>query len=421
VELDADLEADLGLDSIKKAQLFGELREHFKFQPVGNLALEEFPTLRHVLTFLRQAVEGQSLPPAEELRAVPASPVIAAQRPAPEPTPPVTDLCLIRCVGTPYEMGLQHARSQAEQINNILRKYLALLQGHLDNEEGLREVFAEADAFFTPAGLEELEGMSAGLDMPLEYVTAYNLGLYPEHIAGCAQFAIPARRNGDAGMIHGVNEDAPISLRLPESITRIVQVRHPAGGIPHVLFTASGQLGGLNGINARGLGVSSTLLADRPRRAPGASGVLHPVLVMAILAQAEDIESAVEMVRRADRLGAFSLCLSHHPTDRLCYLEYDGLSLEIQHDKDQVMTTNHCLLHGSQEVPQHSAYRLSRLQQLLGPNGRAGYTLAQAQSALRDRYDLGRQRPTAHPTMNTIHRIDNQISVVMRPAAGKPG
>ena len=29
VELDADLEADLGIDSIKKAQLFGELHEYF--------------------------------------------------------------------------------------------------------------------------------------------------------------------------------------------------------------------------------------------------------------------------------------------------------------------------------------------------------------------------------------------------------
>ncbi len=419
VELDADLEADLGLDSIKKAQLFGELREHFRFQPVGNLTMEEFPTLRHVLTFLRQAMEGLSLPPREELRAVPASPVIAAQRPAPEPTPPVTDLCLIRCVGTPNEMGLQHARSQAEQINNILRKYLDLLQGHLDNVEGLREVFAEADAFFTPAGLEELEGMAAGLDMPLEDVIAYNLGLYPEHIAGCAQFAIRARRNGGSGMIHGVNEDAPIALTLPGSVTRIIQVRHPAAGIPHVLFTASGQLGGLTGINARGLAVSSTLLADRPRRAPGTSGLLHPILVMAILAQAEDIESAEEIVRGTERMGAFSLCLSHHPTDRLCYLEYDGRSLQVQHGKDHAMTTNHCLLHESQDVPQHSAYRLTRLQQLLAPNGRAGYTLAQAQSALRDRYDLGRQRPTAHPTMNTICRVDNQVSIVMRPAAGE--
>ena len=30
VELDADLEADLGIDSIKKAQLFGELREYLR-------------------------------------------------------------------------------------------------------------------------------------------------------------------------------------------------------------------------------------------------------------------------------------------------------------------------------------------------------------------------------------------------------
>ncbi len=35
VDLDADLEADLGIDSIKKAQLFGELQEYFD---VGALA-----------------------------------------------------------------------------------------------------------------------------------------------------------------------------------------------------------------------------------------------------------------------------------------------------------------------------------------------------------------------------------------------
>jgi acyl transferase domain-containing protein/acyl carrier protein len=53
VELDADLEADLGIDSIKKAQLFGELREYFDITPSENLTLDDFPTLRHVLNFLR--------------------------------------------------------------------------------------------------------------------------------------------------------------------------------------------------------------------------------------------------------------------------------------------------------------------------------------------------------------------------------
>ena len=54
IELDADLEADLGIDSIKKAQLFGELAEYFDIQAgdSGELSLDEFPTLRHVMTFL---------------------------------------------------------------------------------------------------------------------------------------------------------------------------------------------------------------------------------------------------------------------------------------------------------------------------------------------------------------------------------
>jgi nucleoside-diphosphate-sugar epimerase/acyl carrier protein len=59
VELDADLEADLGIDSIKKAQLFGELAEAFEISAVGDLSLSDFPTLRHVLTFLERAPRRQ--------------------------------------------------------------------------------------------------------------------------------------------------------------------------------------------------------------------------------------------------------------------------------------------------------------------------------------------------------------------------
>ena len=60
VELDADLEADLGIDSIKKAQLFGELREYFDVMPSEDLSLDDFPTLRHVLKFLQGApVKGE--------------------------------------------------------------------------------------------------------------------------------------------------------------------------------------------------------------------------------------------------------------------------------------------------------------------------------------------------------------------------
>ena len=57
VELDADLEADLGIDSIKKAQMLGELAEQLdvKINISEDMSLDDFPTLRHITEFLRKA------------------------------------------------------------------------------------------------------------------------------------------------------------------------------------------------------------------------------------------------------------------------------------------------------------------------------------------------------------------------------
>jgi len=62
IELDAQFEADLGIDSIKKAQLFGELREHFQLQidSSSRLSLSDFLTLRDVLGTLGQMIDEQS-------------------------------------------------------------------------------------------------------------------------------------------------------------------------------------------------------------------------------------------------------------------------------------------------------------------------------------------------------------------------
>jgi acyl carrier protein len=83
VELDADLEADLGIDSIKKAQLFGELAEHFEIRTADatNLSLDDFPTLRHVVEFL-DGVEPQQRAGASKPVERTAIPAAAASAPA---------------------------------------------------------------------------------------------------------------------------------------------------------------------------------------------------------------------------------------------------------------------------------------------------------------------------------------------------
>jgi acyl transferase domain-containing protein len=81
VELDADMEADLGIDSIKRAQLFGELAEYFDVQPGENLTLDDFPTLRHVMNFLVGASAKSS---------VIGNGAAASMAPAPAPAPVAT-------------------------------------------------------------------------------------------------------------------------------------------------------------------------------------------------------------------------------------------------------------------------------------------------------------------------------------------
>ncbi|PIS46463.1 MAG: beta-ketoacyl synthase, partial [Elusimicrobia bacterium CG08_land_8_20_14_0_20_51_18] len=52
LELDLDMEADLGIDTVKQAELFAMMREHFDIPQKGNLSLKDYPTIRHCIRFV---------------------------------------------------------------------------------------------------------------------------------------------------------------------------------------------------------------------------------------------------------------------------------------------------------------------------------------------------------------------------------
>ena len=74
LDLDLDLEADLGVDTVKQAEVFAEVRERFAIPRQENLKLRDFPTLAHVIGFVRE-------------NTVPAQPVAAGAAAAPEVAP----------------------------------------------------------------------------------------------------------------------------------------------------------------------------------------------------------------------------------------------------------------------------------------------------------------------------------------------
>ncbi|HVN10734.1 MAG TPA: SDR family NAD(P)-dependent oxidoreductase, partial [Kineosporiaceae bacterium] len=53
LDLDLDLEADLGVDTVKQAEIFAAVRERFGVERDDSLSLRDFPTMRHVIGWVR--------------------------------------------------------------------------------------------------------------------------------------------------------------------------------------------------------------------------------------------------------------------------------------------------------------------------------------------------------------------------------
>jgi acyl transferase domain-containing protein/acyl carrier protein/NAD(P)-dependent dehydrogenase (short-subunit alcohol dehydrogenase family) len=99
LDLDLDLEADLGIDTVKQAEMFAAIRAAYNIPRDENLKLRDFPTLAHVIKFAQERQPGlagaparispateEKQKPAEEKSAVSPSSVstpVTAARPIP--------------------------------------------------------------------------------------------------------------------------------------------------------------------------------------------------------------------------------------------------------------------------------------------------------------------------------------------------
>jgi acyl transferase domain-containing protein/NAD(P)-dependent dehydrogenase (short-subunit alcohol dehydrogenase family) len=66
LDLDLDLEADLGIDTVKQAEMFAAIRAAYKIPRDENLKLRDFPTLAHVIKFAREGQMKLAPTPASE-------------------------------------------------------------------------------------------------------------------------------------------------------------------------------------------------------------------------------------------------------------------------------------------------------------------------------------------------------------------
>ena len=80
LDLDLDLEADLGVDTVKQAEMFAAIRATYNIPRDENLKLRDFPTLAHVIQFAKDKQRAAAAPVATA--ATPAPAVTATARPS---------------------------------------------------------------------------------------------------------------------------------------------------------------------------------------------------------------------------------------------------------------------------------------------------------------------------------------------------
>ncbi len=82
LDLELDLEADLGIDTVKQAETFAAIREAFGIPRRDDLKLRDYPTLEKVIGFVREMrPDLAAAPTAAVAQEAPADPVVQASRP----------------------------------------------------------------------------------------------------------------------------------------------------------------------------------------------------------------------------------------------------------------------------------------------------------------------------------------------------
>ena len=185
-----DLEADLGVDTVKQAEVFAAVREHFNVERDANLQLRDFPTLNHVAGWVRSKT---GIPAPAPAAAAPAAPAAAPAAAAP-------------------------AAGGADEITAVVTQIVAdmtgyptdLLDPELDLEADLGvDTVKQAEVF---AAVRERFGVERDANLQLRDFPTLN------HVAGWVRSKIGAAAPTGAGSAAAAAAAAPAAPAAPPVI-----------------------------------------------------------------------------------------------------------------------------------------------------------------------------------------------------------
>ncbi|MDR3658599.1 MAG: SDR family NAD(P)-dependent oxidoreductase, partial [Mycobacterium sp.] len=185
LEVDLDLEADLGVDTVKQAEIFAAIRQHYGVARDDTLKLRDFPTLTHVVGWIRDKTGTQGAPKkapsdaaAGDLGAATASPTVKGDIAATDRVPRRVPVPALRpdleaCLPTGVELGAgtrvavmpDHGGVGHALVSRLTRLGVEVLL--LNPADDIDTVLADAsfDGVYWLAALDD-EGSLQDMDLP---------------------------------------------------------------------------------------------------------------------------------------------------------------------------------------------------------------------------------------------------------------
>ena len=230
---------------------------------------------------------------------------------------------VIHLEGSYYEMGYQHGRMLPKRCKQCIDAYVKdMAMGKAGMTMDQLMAIWNAGAPFIPQALkDELRGLAEGSGIPLEMVQAAHALPEKFHCSGAAAWG---NQTLDGKLYHYRSLDYSISIgqdvKVQENAALIV--RKPTGKIPSCIVGWAGTTGCVTGMNARGISIGEMGCGVRNETFEG-----FPMffLLRYILEEADTLDEALDMLKRAPRTAGYNFIFSDGkgPNPRAVALEVD--------------------------------------------------------------------------------------------------
>ncbi|MGY8735261.1 MAG: beta-ketoacyl synthase N-terminal-like domain-containing protein [Candidatus Poseidoniales archaeon] len=105
IELDQDLEGELGIDTVKQAEIMGDIREKFSLPVDDDFVLSDYPTLNHMIAYISRMMGGE----------------VVAQTPITVPTPqPVEQKAAAKSSPSPVPASVPSSAASADIVEKLV-------------------------------------------------------------------------------------------------------------------------------------------------------------------------------------------------------------------------------------------------------------------------------------------------------------